>query len=54
MYLSLCDEVGRARDAISDVKELLERRKGDMGEEGVRREWEVEVDALVERSEGWR
>jgi hypothetical protein len=54
MYSSLCDEVSRAREAIADVKELLERRKGELGEEGVRREWEIEVDGLVERSEGWR
>jgi hypothetical protein len=54
MYSSLCDEVARAREAIADVKELLERRKDELGEEGVRSEWEVEVDGLVERSEGWR
>jgi hypothetical protein len=54
MCSSLCDEVSRAREAIADVKELLERRKGALGEEGVRREWEIEVNGLVERSEGWR
>ncbi|GAA6042234.1 hypothetical protein JCM8097_005109 [Rhodosporidiobolus ruineniae] len=55
IYSSLCTEVDRARDAIEDVRELLveaARRRGE-GEEGWRAEWEVEVDALVSRSEGW-
>ncbi|GAA5865880.1 hypothetical protein JCM8547_005745 [Rhodosporidiobolus lusitaniae] len=52
MYEGLKEEVGRAREAIADVRELLEKRRGDEGE-GWRREWEGEVDRLVERSEGW-
>jgi len=55
--LSLSEEVGRCREAISDVKELLRekaRREGKEGEEGWKREWEEAVDGLVERSEGWR
>ncbi|GAA5966311.1 hypothetical protein JCM3765_005252 [Sporobolomyces pararoseus] len=58
IYSSLCEEVARCRDAISDVKDLLiekVKRQGTAaeGEEAWKREWEEEVDGLVERSEGW-
>ncbi|GAA6049845.1 hypothetical protein JCM3770_004212 [Rhodotorula araucariae] len=55
VYRSLSDEAARCREAIDDVREMLvkhARWKGD-GEEGWRREWELAVDQLVERSEGW-
>ncbi|BGP13548.1 hypothetical protein JCM10213v2_001474 [Rhodosporidiobolus nylandii] len=55
IYASLCVEVARAREAIDDVKDLLReqaRRRGQ-GEEAWQEEWEMAVDALVERSEGW-
>ncbi|GAA5919694.1 hypothetical protein JCM1841_005236 [Sporobolomyces salmonicolor] len=57
IYYSLAEEVARCREAIADVKELLveaARRRGDGdGEEGWRSEWEVAVEGLVSRSEGW-
>ncbi|GAA5988678.1 hypothetical protein JCM11641_006501 [Rhodosporidiobolus odoratus] len=55
IYTSLCTEVSRAREAIDDVKDLIieqAKRKGQ-GEAVWHEEWEKEVDALVERSEGW-
>jgi len=59
VYSSLCEEVARCREAIYDVKELLirkARRNGREleGERAWKKEWEEEVDGLVERSEGWR
>ncbi|GAA6000935.1 uncharacterized protein JCM10292_006502 [Rhodotorula paludigena] len=55
VYRALSNEVARCRDAISDVKEMLQRQAVQDGasEEGWRKEWEQTVDGLVERSEGW-
>ncbi|GAA6016959.1 hypothetical protein JCM11491_006925 [Sporobolomyces phaffii] len=59
VYGALAHEAARCRLAIDDVRELLvehARRDGRLAVEGDaawKREWETQVDQLVERSEGW-
>lgn len=50
MYNSMWDGVARVEASIEDVKELLQKRKGDTWEE----EWEAVVQELLQRDSGWK
>ena len=46
----MCEEVQDTEEAVSDVKDLLQRR---LGKEEARKEWVEVVQDIVRKNAGW-